>query len=79
MSGDHNWGKPGYANFDYGIYDEQTGSWWHANHADYRVYSVGGDPLDPMKVYQSTPERFFSSYSDFDSAVICIGFVKNTE
>ncbi|MEV2226817.1 hypothetical protein AB0E01_44340 [Nocardia vinacea] len=80
MSGDHNEAKPGYVNFDYGLYDEQTGNWWHANHADPRVYPAAGHPLhDPMKVYQSTPEKFFSSYSDFDSSVIGIGFVKNVQ
>lgn len=28
-----------------------------------------------MFVYQSTPEKFFGGYKDFDSSVICIGFV----
>ncbi len=79
MSGDYNYPKPGYVNFDYGLYDEQTGSWWHANHGDWRSFPSGGDPvLDPMKVYQSTPEKFFSGYPDFDSSVICIGFARAT-
>lgn len=77
MSGDHGRAKPGYITFDYGLYDEQTGDWWHANHADYRVFPNHGDPVrEPMQVYQSTSEKFFSSYSDFDSSVICIGFVR---
>ncbi|MGW1739347.1 hypothetical protein ACWCPQ_11100 [Nocardia sp. NPDC001965] len=78
MSGDHGRAKPGYVSFDYGLYDEQAGSWWHANHADYRVYSENGDPVrNPMKVYQSTSEKFFAGYSDFDSSVVCLGFVRN--
>lgn len=71
MSDDYNFGKPGYVNFDYGFYDDQTKNWWHANHYE------SGDPDDPMKVFQSTSETFFKGYTDFDSSVICIGFVRN--
>ncbi|UAK34560.1 hypothetical protein K8O92_12375 [Nocardia asteroides] len=79
MSGDYDQPKPGHTNCDYGLYDEETGSWWHANHGDWREFPEFGDPaLDPMKVYQSTPEKFFSGYPDFDSSVICIGFAKVT-
>ncbi|MBF6165500.1 hypothetical protein IU486_12030 [Streptomyces gardneri] len=79
MSGDHDQPKPGHTNYDYGLYDEETGSWWHANHGDWREFPEFGDPvLDPMKVYQSTPDKFFSRPPDFDSSVICIGFAKAT-
>jgi hypothetical protein len=75
MSGDHNRGKPGYGNFDYALYDAPTGSWWNANHGDWRTYPELGNPsTDPMAVYQNTPEKFFSGRPDFDSSVICIGF-----
>lgn len=33
------------------------------------------DPERPMKIYQSSSNTFFGSYQDFDSSVICIGFV----
>lgn len=72
MSGDLNQAKPGYVNFDYACYDDETGSWWHANHGEYN------DPNDPMMIYQSTSDRFFSGHSDFDSSVICIGFTKDS-
>ncbi|UAK31425.1 hypothetical protein K8O92_27095 [Nocardia asteroides] len=71
MSKDLFQGKPGFIKFDYGWYDEGSGSWWHANHAERT------DPEDPMRVYQSGPERFFTGYPDFDSSVVCIAFVRD--
>ncbi|GGK93367.1 hypothetical protein GCM10011588_04930 [Nocardia jinanensis] len=77
MSGDYNCGKPGYGNFDYALYDEPTGSWWNANHGDWRIYPEFGNPSTaPMEVHQNTPEKFFAGRPDFDSAVICIAFTK---
>ncbi|MEV4130517.1 hypothetical protein, partial [Nocardia sp. NPDC049707] len=77
MSGATYVGKPGFVNFDYGWYDPQSGSWWHANHMEYP------DPVrranSPMEVYQSSPTKFFSSYMDFDSSVIAIGFVRRPQ
>jgi hypothetical protein len=43
--------RPGYINFDYGFWDEVSGSIWHANHME-----MG--PSDPMKVLQSTMAKF---------------------
>jgi hypothetical protein len=72
MSGDLNQCKPGHVAFDYGFYDEKSGDWWHANHAD------SDDPTNPQLIYQSTSERFFASQNDFDSSVICIAFVRQS-
>lgn len=60
----------GYINFDYGFWDEQSQSFWHANH------------MQPgMKVYQSTKDRFApgggSAYRDFDTVVFCVALAKN--
>ncbi|WP_147404289.1 hypothetical protein [Nocardia panacis] len=66
MTGDLFRGRLGYLNYDYGYYDEHTRSWWSANHGDF--------PGDPMIVFQSTPEEFFSSFPFFDSSPICLTF-----
>ena len=52
---------PGYANFDYGYYDAETNSWWHANHSE-----------PGMKVYQSTLEHFSRAYLGFDTQIFCV-------
>jgi hypothetical protein len=54
--------KPGWVNFDYGWYDEDTGNYWHANE---------GGPS--MEVYQSTPTEFAKPYGGFDRQVFCVG------
>ncbi|MFD0360017.1 hypothetical protein ACFQZZ_00955 [Nocardia sp. GCM10030253] len=64
--------KPGFINYDYGFYDTTNGNWWHANHNE------ANDPDDPMRILQSTSEKFFSGYSDFDSSVICLGLVNKS-
>ncbi len=53
-------------NFDYAFWDEDTQSFWHANHAQ-----------PGMKVYQSTRARFEQGYRDFDRTIYCVGFAKN--
>lgn len=53
--------KPGYVNFDYGIYEEETGSWWHANHKE-----------PGMKVYRSTLQHYSRPLMDFDKQVFCV-------
>ncbi len=35
--------RPEYVNFDYGLYDNKSNLWWHANHSEPR-----------MEVYEST-------------------------
>lgn len=69
MSADFFWGKPGYTNFDYGFYDPRSDSWWHANNREFH------DDTRPMRVFQSTAERFFTGHADFDRSVLCLGFV----
>lgn len=75
MSGYEYKGQPGYVNFDYGWWDTNTQSFWHANHMEYK------DPekrkTDPMKVYQSTRERFSAGYVDFDRLLFGVAFAKN--
>ena len=51
MTGYHYLEQPGSTNFDYGFWDETSGSIWHANHKEF-------GPADPMKVYQSTMSHF---------------------
>jgi len=59
--------KASYVNFDYGFWDEASNCFWHANHMQYK------DPVraaaDPMKVLQSTREKFVKGYIDFDRIV----------
>ena len=57
--------QPGYINFDYGFWDEQSQSFWHANHCQ-----------PGMKVYQSTKDKFTAGYMDFDRVVFCAAIVK---
>lgn len=54
-----------YTNFDYGWYDEDTGNWWHANHAE-----------PGMKVYQSTLEYYSRPLLDFDKQVFSVAFAR---
>jgi hypothetical protein len=65
----------GYVNFDYGFWDEASQSFWHANHCKYK------DPVkakeSPMKVYQSTKEKFTKGYIDFDRIIFCIARAEN--
>lgn len=52
-------------NFDYGWYDEESGSWLHANHAE-----------PNMKVYQSTLEYYSRPLRNFDRQVFCVAFAR---
>ncbi|NUS44858.1 MAG: FHA domain-containing protein [Mycobacteriaceae bacterium] len=76
MSDDLFLGKPGYCNFDYGWYDEQTKSWWHANHGEYR--DAAAQQRDPMKVFQSSDEKFFAGTPGYDAVVFGIAFVRES-
>ncbi|HEY1565942.1 MAG TPA: hypothetical protein VGF68_02960 [Solirubrobacteraceae bacterium] len=48
--------RPGYTNFDFGFWDEQTQCFWHANHGKYRGMKT------PEEVYQSTRAKFANKY-----------------
>ena len=67
--------KSSYVNFDYGFWDEKSNCFWHANHCQYK------DPVraanDPMKVFQSTKEKFTKGYIDFDRIIFCIAKAEN--
>jgi hypothetical protein len=58
--------QPGYVNFDYGFWDEDTQSFWHANHCQ-----------PGMKVYQSTRDKFAAGYIDFDRIIYCVAWARN--
>jgi hypothetical protein len=66
MSDYHYRDQPGYINFDYGFWDEETNCFWHANHAQ-----------PGMIVYQSTKEKFAAGYIDFDRIVYCAAIARN--
>jgi hypothetical protein len=72
MSGYRYEAKPGFTNYDYGLYDEETGRWWHANHCDTTLRAnpkCGG----PMEVYESNLVHYSRSLGDFDRQVFCVG------
>ncbi len=75
MSGYQYKAQPGFVNFDYGFWDDNSNAFWHANHMEYK------DPdkkkKDPMKVFQSTKEHFIAGYTDFDRVVFGVAFAKN--
>jgi len=61
-------------NFDYGLYDEKTGNWWHANHCD---WPLSGDPdcrrfPTRMEVYESNLKSYSGDLFDFDRQVFCV-------
>jgi len=73
--------QPGKVNFDYGFWDPSVQSFWHANHME-----MG--PADPMKVYQSTRDKFAHhftmpdgsdryGYVDFDRAIYGVAVANN--
>ncbi len=53
-------------NFDYGFWDDDSNSFWHANHCE-----------PGMEVYQSTKDKFAAGYLDFDRIVFCAVIAKN--
>ncbi|MGB9203360.1 MAG: hypothetical protein WCB94_05215, partial [Terriglobales bacterium] len=72
MSGYNYEAKPGFTNFDYGLYDEKTGKWWHANHCDTTLVSnpeCGGS----MEAYESNLKQYSRPLADFDRQVFCVG------
>jgi len=62
-------------NFDYGLYDEITGNWWHASHCDFplsgslKCKEAYGS--ERMKVYESNLQDYSKSMVDFDRQVFC--------
>lgn len=62
-------------NFDYGLYDERTGNWWHANHCDFPLSgSVScGEAFgsERMEVYESNLQSYSHPLIDFDRQVFC--------
>jgi hypothetical protein len=67
--------QPGFVNFDYGWWDDNSHCFWHANHMQYK------DPVkrakNPMMVYQSTKEHFIRGYKDFDRCVFGVALATN--
>jgi hypothetical protein len=62
-------------NFDYGLYDEKTGNWWHANHCDFPLsgsVSCGeAFGMDRMEAYESNLQSYSHPLVDFDRQVFC--------
>jgi hypothetical protein len=50
-----------YTNFDYGLYEGSTNTWWHANHAQ-----------PNMAVYESTLAHYSRPLSDFNRQVFSV-------
>jgi hypothetical protein len=75
MTGYQYRGQPNYVNFDYGWWDDKSEAFWHANHMEYK------DPekrkTNPMKVYQSTKDKFIAGYIDFDRVVFGVALATN--
>lgn len=54
--------------FDYGLYNENSGNFWHANHAQ------TDNPNDPMRVYESDNNYFSNQYPGaFNRTVYSVG------
>jgi Microbial transglutaminase len=56
----------GYINYDYGWFEQDTDSWWHANHEE-----------PGMEIYQSTLKDYSKPLPDFDEQVFSVAFAKN--
>lgn len=72
MSGYTYEARPGHTNYDYGLYDEETGKWWHANHCDSTLVMnprCGG----AMEVYESNLAYYSRGLRDFDKQIFCVG------
>jgi hypothetical protein len=57
--------RPGYVNFDYGLYDSRTNTWWHANHC-------ARCGMGTMKVYQSDLGTYSRPLLDFNRQVFIV-------
>jgi Domain of unknown function (DUF4157)/Microbial transglutaminase len=67
--------RTSYINFDYGFWDESSQCFWHANHKQHKDPAKAA--ADPMKVLQSTKEKFVKGYFDFDRIVFCVALAHN--
>ncbi|HVQ07032.1 MAG TPA: DUF4157 domain-containing protein [Allosphingosinicella sp.] len=58
-------------NYDYGLFDEKSGMWWHANHCDQKALA---DPNcdGPMYAFESTLEHYSRPLKDFNRQVFCV-------
>jgi hypothetical protein len=71
-------GRTGFINFDYGLYDETTGKWWHASHCDSRYRPPGscvdaeGNPMGVMTVFESNLQAYSTELRDFNEQVFCV-------
>lgn len=62
-------------NFDYGLYDEKTGNWWHANHCDPPLGSASCKEAfgsERMEAYESNLQSYSKPLVDFDRQVFCV-------
>lgn len=65
-----------YINFDYGFWDTNSQCFWHANHMEYKD-PVLRKKMGPMKVLQSTKDKFIAGYLDFDRIVFGVAKANN--
>ena len=59
----------------YGLYDEKTGRWWHANHCSAQLTGDldCSDYKNPnMEVYESNLKSYSKPLLDFDRQVFCV-------
>jgi hypothetical protein len=79
MSDYHYETRPGddYTNFDYGLYDEKTGNWFHANHCD-TPFLADPDCHGPMNVYESNLQYYSRGLADFDRQVFCVAIAPHS-
>jgi len=66
-------------NFDYGLYDETTGNWWHADHCDPPLGSASckrAFGAERMEVYESNLQSYSKPLIDFDVRVFCVAVGK---
>ncbi|ROH95988.1 SpvB/TcaC N-terminal domain-containing protein [Chryseobacterium daecheongense] len=55
--------RPGFTNFDFGMYDKKSNVWWHANHCE------GCNGGKPMNVYESDLQYYSRPLLDFNRQV----------
>jgi len=70
MSGNYP-ARPGFVNFDYGLYNEKTGKWWHANHCDTTLLAEPKCKGD-MVVFESSLAHYSRDLMDFDTQIFCV-------
>jgi hypothetical protein len=62
--------RPQYIAYDYGLYDEKTGKWWHADHCE-------GCGNEPMTIYESNLRSYSRRLADFDRQVFCVAVTES--